>query len=363
MEDIIYGLWLSLTAGVNNSQVKEVLDLFKDFKSIYDNIEKVAGYFKDSICKKLMEKDLSYAEDEYRKTIEKKIILVSYYDDIYPSTLKDIPSPPVLLYCKGNVNLLSEPCLSVAGSRKCSQDGKKNTSIFVRSINNSGITPVSGFSAGIEAEVCRRVNNCIIITPCGVDVTYPAKQFSLKNTVLKNGGLIISEQPLGMKALPGNFYPRNRIVAGISPYTFIVEAGDKSRTEMIFNLCDIYQRKVFTIPGSIYSEHYIGNNKYLKNGAIPVTEPCDIINFYKLIYPEITDDEIKSEPSDTVFAEDNTLDDDQNKILKILSEKQVMYDELIEKANIPPNKIASALTMLEMLGKIENTGGHFKLKV
>lgn len=360
MEEIIYGLWFHLTMGANNSDIKEILDSFNSFREIYENAHVIADSFKDSVKNKLIEKDLSVAQMEYEKTVKHKVVLISYYDDIYPEAFKDFNFPPSVIYCKGNLKLLEKPKLTIAGTKKCSHDGRKNGKVFAEEIAKWGITPVSGFSSGIESDVCHLVKECIIILPCGIDVTYPAKNFSLKNDVINNGGLIISQQPMGEKAYPYNFVPRNRLLSVLSDYTFIVEAGDPSGTEIIFNLCQEHTKSVFTIPGNIHSPFYAGNNKFLKKGAIPVTEPCDIINFYKLIYPSIKENEIEIKESEPEFSEEVTSDEEL--VLTSLAEKPMTYDELIDKTKIPPGVMASVLTMLEIFGKIESAGSYFRLK-
>ncbi len=357
MDSIIYDLWLSLKVGTNTAFCRDLLDEMGSAEEVYNQ-----SFEENSI---LSDKDLTDAENEYNKCTDEKVCLVSYTDEIYPQSLKDTENPPLVLYCKGNVNLLKRPLLTVAGSRKCSPDGKVNAKRFVKSAYGCGIVPVIPFSAGIEAEVAKCVDECIAVMPCGIDKTYPAKHYALKNKLISDGGLVMSAQPLKTPALGHNIVSRNHLVAALSPCSFIVEAGENSGTGIIFNKCLEYSKRCFVIPGSINSPYYAGSNSFLKKGATAVTEPEDIINFYTVMYPDVIENKKEEAVAEniTVSATDEEIyDSSENAIIKALSGCRLNYDELVEKSSLSASDAASAITMLEMMGVIENIGGVFAVK-
>lgn len=355
MDSIIYDLWLSLKVGTNTSFCRDLLDEFGSAENVYNQ------NFKENDI--LSDKDLTDAENEYSKCMTQKVCLISYTDEIYPNSFKDTENPPLVLYCKGNVDLLKRPMITVAGSKKCSPDGKINARRFVSAMYDSGIVPVTPFSPGIEAEVAKSVDECIAVMPCGIDKTYPAKHYNLKNKLISGGGLVLSAQPLSTPALGYNIVSRNHLVAALSDCSFIVEAGENSGTAIIFNKCLEYSKRCFVIPGSISSPFYVGNNSFLKKGATAVTQPQDIINFYTVMYPDIIENSQETLYDDTVLVSDDEIYDDcENSILKALSGCRLNYDELVEKSSLSASEAASAITTLEMIGVIENIGGVFAVK-
>ena len=355
MDSIIYDLWLSLKVGTNTSYCRDLLEEYETAENVYNQT------FEENNV--LSDKDLTDAENEYKKCIDEKVCLLAYTDELYPQNLKDSENPPLVLYCKGNINLLKRPLITVAGSKKCSQEGKINVKRFVSSLYNSGIVPVTPFSIGIEAEVARSVDECIAVIPCGIDKTYPAKHYSLKNKLISGGGLVISAQPMSTPALGYNIVSRNHLVAALSDCSFVVEAGENSGTAIIFNKCLEYSKRCFVIPGSINSPFYAGNNSYLKKGATAVTQPEDIINFYTVMYPEIINNNIETVCNDIVWTEDDEhYSNSENAVMKALSGNRLSYDELVEKSKLSAPEAASAITTLEMMSVIENIGGIFAVK-
>jgi len=355
MESVIYYLWLSLKAGTSTSEFCELLEEYGSSEDIYN-----MNFDSDNI---LSDKDLTYAQKEYDKCCEEKVCIVSYTDEIYPQSLREIDNPPLVLYCKGNVSLLKRPLLSVAGTKNCSNDGKNYARRFAKSVYENNIVPVTPFSPGIEAEVCKSVDEVIVIMPCGIDKTYPAKQFSLKNKIIKDGGLVITEQPLGMGAIAHNIVSRNRLIAAISLYSLIIQAHKESNTGIIFDFCQRYGRGCFVIPGDITNPYYEGCNSFIKRGGILVTEPQDIINFYRLIYPDVVTEHKETEVNIVSHKIENDRTNPSEKaIIDALNISKLNYDELVEKSGLSASEAASAVTMLEMLGIIENTGGVFSVK-
>lgn len=213
----------------------------------------------------------------------------------YPLLLKQIEDPPEKLYIKGNFAGFSSPssfpsrifenCLAVVGSRKITDYGKRVTQNLVASLAASGLTIVSGFMYGVDAHAHHAAlsvgGKTIAVMGCGIDIICPPHQEELYNNILESGGLVVSEYPADMPAAKHTFPRRNRIVAGLSRAVLVVEAGKRSGTLITARLAREAQRKVFAVPGSIFSSNTAGICQLLSDGAAPVSTADDILEFYR----------------------------------------------------------------------------------
>jgi DNA processing protein len=207
-------------------------------------------------------------------------------DKEYPKLLKKIgKDAPKKLYYKGTWDReIFENCLTVVGSRQMTIYGKQVVQKIVFEIAAAGLTIVSGFMYGVDAAshkaALRAGGRTIAVMPCGIDLIHPEYQQDLYNEILDNNGLIISEYEGKME--PGYWtYPRrNRIVAGLSKATLVIEAGEKSGSLITANFAKKFKRKVFVVPGPITSENSKGIMQLIKEKAVPISFAKDILGFY-----------------------------------------------------------------------------------
>ena len=205
----------------------------------------------------------------------------------YPKLLKEIgKDAPKQLYYKGQWQEdIFQNCLAVVGSRHLTSYGRQVTERLVTEIAAAGVTIVSGFMYGGDAAAHKAAvrvgGRTIAVMPCGIERIHPEYQQDLYVEILNNKGLIISEYE--GDAMPVNWmYPRrNRIVAGLSKATLVVEAGLKSGTLITTNFAKKFGRKIFAVPGPITSEVSLGTAQLLKEGASLVASAKDILDFYK----------------------------------------------------------------------------------
>ncbi|MEZ7821018.1 MAG: DNA-processing protein DprA, partial [Patescibacteria group bacterium] len=293
------------------------------------------------------------------------IKLASYFDDEYPKILKQIPDPPIIIFYKGNFNVTKT--IGVVGSRNCSEYGISVTRDFCNYFINNNIITVSGGAVGVDSishEVS--VNNhfpTISVMGAGLDIIYPYKNKNLFQNIVDNNGVIVSEFPLGVQALPQNFVMRNRIIAGLSSGILIVEAGLKSGTMTTAEFAVNQNKNVFVVPGSIYSPFSDGANYLIKNGAIFVTNPQEIDemiwginNNHKLII-----DKNKKE------TEENKIDifwmnENEKNIFNTISYKPKNIENIIIESGLDVKKINSILIFFEIKGLIKNVGGMNYIK-
>lgn len=218
-----------------------------------------------------------------------KVIYIN--DKLYPKKLLKIKNPPQQLYVMGNIELLNKDSIAIIGSRKCTDYGEKQAAKFSRQISNSDVCIVSGLAKGIDSYAHLGAlsvsGKTIAIIGSGIDNIYPKENIKLAENIVKNNGLIISEYPLGTLALKQNFPARNRIISGISNSILVVEAREKSGTNITVEFALEQGKDIYVIPGNIYSKTSNGTNFLIQEGAIPVVNYKDIkkkmINYCKFM--------------------------------------------------------------------------------
>lgn len=215
------------------------------------------------------------------------VIKINIESKYYPEKLKCIDNPPKELFCIGNLELMSAKSIAIIGARDYSNYGKRAAKDFSYNLAKNNICIISGLARGIDSfahEACLIANGkTIAVLGSGLDVVYPKENFGLYNKIISNGGLVISEYPLGSKPQKQHFPARNRIISGLSDGVLVIEAKEKSGTNITVDFALEQGKDVFVVPGNIYSRTSDGTNFLIKEGAIPVTSYKDIIEGCKWI--------------------------------------------------------------------------------
>ncbi|MDP2820634.1 MAG: DNA-processing protein DprA [bacterium] len=292
-----------------------------------------------------------------------EIKTIGIEDENYPELLKKIPNPPKKLFYRGqpfSVVVGSDPtttatperCIAIVGSRNPTAYGKQVALEFSRFLSKNGLIIVSGLAMGIDAiahQGCLETNSrTIAVLGSGIDdkTITPARNKNLAKQILEKGGLILSEYPEGTPGLSHHFPARNRIIAGLSLGILVVEAKEKSGALITADFGLKYKRKVFAIPGTIYSPLSKGCNKLIQANAILANEPKDILDNLGISEKEQKKLEMKfSSPFEKLICE-------------VLQEKPLSIEEIIAKSRQPAEKILQNLVLLEMEDKIQNLGGN-----
>lgn len=216
--------------------------------------------------------------------IKNSIDIISIQDEEYPEILKNIYDPPLYLYIRGNKKILKENAIAIVGCRECTQYGKKVAWELAYNIAKQNINIVSGLAKGIDGVAHKSAvvanGRTIAVLGNGLDIIYPSENIMLATEILKSGGAIISEYPLGERPQKQNFPERNRIVSGISKGIIVVEAKEKSGALITADFALEQGRAVFAVPGNINQETSIGTNKLIKQGANLITSYKDILEEY-----------------------------------------------------------------------------------
>lgn len=270
-------------------------------------------------------------------------------DENYPCLLKEIPDPPKHLYYKGNFcEEIFENCVAVVGSRKMSLYGKKVVEHLFSTANKS-MTIVSGFMSGVDAEAHSQALHfgmkTIAVMPCGINYVHPEDQVGLYEKIIKQGGLILSEFESDFKPKLWTYPKRNRIVAGLSKVTVVVEASANSGSLITARLANSYGRKVFVVPGSIFSD--------LSNGKIQINN-----EFAKTIGSGFQINEFLGLRC-TTKSGNTDFDDQENPILILLKNEPMTINELSEVLSTDISELSMELTLLSLDGLVTEQGGKF----
>ncbi|WP_058303918.1 DNA-processing protein DprA [Gorillibacterium timonense] len=224
--------------------------------------------------------DWTRLEERYA---DKSIRAVTLYDEEYPALLKETSQPPWVLYTIGRIELLQHPCIAVVGTRTPTAYGVRTAEELGRILDQAGAVAVSGLARGIDGAVHRGAlegnGSTLAVVGGGPDVIYPPEHKQLYAELAKRG-LILSEFPPGTRIAPGLFPLRNRIIAGLSLATVVVEAALRSGSLITADQALDESRDVFAVPGPISSPKSRGTNELIRQGARIVTEPADIIREY-----------------------------------------------------------------------------------
>ena len=276
---------------------------------------------------------------------------ITIKDDVYPECLKEISNPPLKLYYKGNLDLLKEErLLAVVGTRNPSSYGKLCCEYMVKKMSRANITIVSGFAKGIDS-IAHKTSlltdgKTIAVIASGLDIVYPASNLSLYREI-EEKGLILSEYEAGVKPFKSNFPQRNRIIAGLSKGTIVVESKDRGGSLITADLALEFNRDVYAVPGDVFSEYSKGCNNLIRDARAK-----SLSNINELLEDYSWNIEEKNE--------NNKYTKNQLLILNSLSSEKNLDNILIE-TKIEQTEILAELMALEIMGVIKSiAGGRYK---
>ncbi len=261
----------------------------------------------------------------------------------YPYLLRQIKDPPPKLYFKNewDSDIFSET-LSVVGSRKMTRYGGIITDNIISTVAGAGITIISGFMYGIDAQAHNAAieagGRTIAVMPCGIDIIHPEYQSDLHEKITQNKGLILSEYPGKTPPALWTYPRRNRIIAGLSPILLVVEAGIKSGALITSKIAKKYNKIIFSVPGPLTSSVSLGTANLIKNGARIVTDVQDILSEYG----RTNTNELFSK------KEFYGLNRTQSKILKLLVNEPSSIDEISRLVEKKISEIGADITILSL---------------
>lgn len=275
-------------------------------------------------------------------------------DEMYPIKLRDIKNAPKKLYMQGNLDLLKNTLVAIVGSRECTSYGFKEAYEFAKELSKQGIGIISGLAEGIDTAAhlggMHQIGRTIAVLGTGLNKIFPEENKILAKSIIKNDGLIITEYEADEEHKPANFPQRNRIMSGISDGVLVIEARSKSGSTITARLAKEQNKKVFCLPSSIDSKNGSGTNELIKEGAILVTEPEDILR--KIILEE--ESKVESEYE---------VNEEYKEVYNALNSTPMHINEICKKAKISMSETSQILTMLEIEGAVKSLPNNEFTKV
>ena len=284
--------------------------------------------------------------------------IVTWWDDDYPSYLKEIYDPPTLLFVKGTLPSADEITFAVVGTRMATSYGRVATERLAGGLARHGITIVSGMARGIDGIAHRTAlsngGRTIGVLGCGLDIVYPPEHRSLYEEVAANGA-IISEFPMGTTPEAHNFPQRNRLISGLSLGVLVVEAQEKSGALLTAQSALEQGRDVFAVPGNIDAQKSRGTNRLIQQGAKLVLDIDDILDELSGplsgIHPPLPAALLAGHLPPDISEEERSL-------LDLLSPSEPRHiDVLVVESGIPTSKILALLLSLELAGYVRQLSG------
>ena len=368
-EQARYWLALALTQGLGPTRIRKLTEHFGSAEGVFHasltELE-ATGIQAVSAQSIATGKSLELAQQECAKALEAGAKIISLSDPEYPSRLKEIYDPPVILFVKGSVEVLAQPGIAMVGTRHPTPYGSGMAERLSTDLAARGLVIISGLARGIDTMSHRGAvaakGKTVAVLGTGIDVMYPKENTRLTEQIIALGGALISEFPVGTSPAPQNFPIRNRIISGMSVGVLVVEAAEYSGTR-ITSRCALEQnRDVYAVPGNVTNKSSWGPNTLIKQGAKLVATwedvweelPTDIQVALSAVHPE------SSEPETASLFPDEVKSPHEKKILKLLKpDESTHIDQLVEllENELSSSEIFAALFELELNGKIRQLPG------
>jgi DNA processing protein len=284
---------------------------------------------------------------------------IPWQDARYPALLREVPDAPTALYVRGNIDCLCQPQLAMVGSRNPTPSGRDIAFEFAGELARCGLVITSGLAIGIDA-ACHRgaiAAQGLTVAVCGtgLDVIYPRSHDALADQIASHGALV-SEFPLGTRALKLNFPRRNRIISGLALGTLVVEAALKSGSLITARLAAEQGREVFAIPGSIRNPIARGCHQLIREGTKLVESIEDVFSELGPLSVTLTRTrEIPASAGST--TPDRALDKEYEILLDALGFELASVDQLVGRTGLKSGAVASMLLILELDGRVESHPG------
>jgi DNA processing protein len=282
----------------------------------------------------------------------------------YPDLLAEIYDPPLVLYARGNLEIMENPCIAIVGTRKPTIYGLQMSQGIASDLGNRGLTIVSGLARGIDAAAhrgCLEGNgNTIAVLGCGIDMVYPKEHAQLTRKIIEKG-LLLSEFPPGTSPSPQNFPVRNRIISGLSLGTVIVEASEYSGSLITARLAMEQNRELFAVPGNLTSPQSFGPNFLIKQGAKLVQSWRDVIEELPSALRQdiFSQEDAKAPPN----PELELISEEESSLLQRLKQDEAtQFDKLYRSSGLEIPRLSDLLLKLETGGWIRQLPGNLYIR-
>lgn len=349
---------LNMIEGLGPAKIVELLNFLKEPSRIFSlslkSLSRIPPLDEKFACSIVEKRASSLFLEELKEIDKEKIEIITLLDEDYPFLLRQISSPPPLLYLKGKRKLLNERCLAIVGSRRASFYGLKEAEKFSYQLSSLGLVIVSGLARGIDTSAhkgaLRGGGLTIAVLGSGFLNLYPKENKRLFERIGKEG-CVVSEFPLFKPPFRENFPRRNRIISGLSLGVLVVEAALRSGALITANFALEQGREVFALPGKIDSAQSKGTHLLIKEGAKLVENIEDIIGELNITI------EVRDSSGDTSARTNLKLSSEEESIFKILNSEPRNVEYLLAKSGLDFKRFTHALFSLQLKHLIKELPG------
>jgi DNA processing protein len=367
---ILEWLAISLTSGLGPTKARKLVEHFGSAQAVFHaSLTELESTGIQAVSAQSIAtgKSAELAREEIARAATAGVTVLSLEDPCYPPRLKEIYDPPLVLYVRGNPEVLILPGIAMVGTRHPTPYGSGMAERLACDLAVQGLVIISGMARGVDTASHRGAisakGKTVAVFGTGVDVIYPKENSRLSEQILALGGALISEFAMGTSAFPQNFPIRNRILSGMSIGVLVVEAAEYSGTRITARCALEQNRDVFAVPGNVTNKNSWGPNTLIKQGAklVATWEDVweDLPGEVKLALTPAPSPESGSGSSASLFP-DEGLPPHEKRILSLLKADEATHiDELVEKLEqvLSSSEIFAALFELELSGKVRQMPG------
>lgn len=355
--DLFYKMAFASVRGMGVDLAQKLLDVLGSEKEFFAISERELQHITSSKSKiterAYRDSCLQKAEHEMGFVSAHHIGISYFTDSGYPQRLLNATDAPILLYSVGETDFNKKHIVSIVGTRKCTEYGKRMCERLVKDLTEAipDIVTVSGLAFGIDiaAHTASLKYGCptIAVQACGLNKIYPAENRNAAEKIVKNGGRIISDYTSQDVLHKGNFVARNRIIAGLSDCTVVVESAKKGGSLITANIAQSYNRDVFAFPGRATDECSKGCNMLIqRNQAMLITSAADIIDALRW-------DSLKANKPTQQLDLFPSLTEEEKAVVEVIKQAgDIHINSITEKLQIPVYRVMSTLMQLDLKGVI-----------
>ncbi len=360
-----YWLAWSRISGIGPVLLQRLQEHFGTLKAAWEaspaQLQAVEGFGFQTLEKVTRQRSRLYPEQLLTQHQEQNPNFWTPADAEYPRLLLETPSPPPLLYFRGEVelqeNLGQKPLVAIVGTRQPSEYGIRWTRQISTALVKNGFTVVSGLAEGIDTEshaaAIKAGGRTLAVLGTGVDVIYPAKNQELYKRILA-AGLVLSEYPTQTPPDRAHFPRRNRIIAGLSRAVLVMEAPLKSGALITANYANEFGRDVYVLPGRLDDYPSQGCLKLLSQGAAPILKELDELLKMLGAIPKL--DSVQASPQSQQLILPN-LSPEVQQVMNAISSEPLSFDVIVKQTGMAAGAVASALLQLELMGLVSQLPG------
>ncbi|MCG3138246.1 MAG: hypothetical protein HJJLKODD_02107 [Phycisphaerae bacterium] len=359
-------LRLHLVSGIGPRRFRQLLDHFGSVEKVFDATPAQWQHLHgigDKISSTLQaHHGLQEIEQELERAARYQLQIICQDDDEYPRLLREIPDAPICLYVRGRLLPADNMALAIVGPRRASHYGNEQAYQWAMEVARCGMTVVSGLARGVDAQAHRGAlavkGRTVAVIGCGMQFLAEHENRELADQIVDAGGAIVSELPIGRPPDPQNFPARNRIIAGLSLGTLVIEAALRSGALLTADAATEYNREVFALPGRVDSPASFGANRLIqRQQAKMVLSLKDLLEELGHAQPELQHN--FTQRNETLFDQlQNQLSDEEQQLLGVLADGDLDLPAIVIKTRLAPERLSHLLVMLQMKGLIEQLPGQ-----